>query len=112
MSHFDDAVLDEYAIDEHDTLPDRAAIKAHLDVCLRCRTRVGSTTAFLEMIASPEAWETADAVIDAEGQRQRLVAFAARVQNEYAEAGARLAQFLNNALAFVRMRVERRQEYR
>ena len=51
-------------------------------------------------------------MIDAEGHRQRLVAFASRVQDEYAEAGATFPLFLNDALAFVHERVERRPEYR
>jgi tetratricopeptide (TPR) repeat protein len=112
MTHIDDVALQEYAADVNGTLPGRAAIEAHLNVCLRCRTRAGSSDMFLETITSPEAWETAEAVVDAEGDRQRLVAFAARVQEEYAEAEARLAPFLNNPLAFLRMRVERSQEYR
>jgi AraC-like DNA-binding protein len=112
MTHIDDDALQEYAADVHGTLPGRPEIEAHLSVCLHCRTRLGSSDMFLETIASPEAWETAEAAVDAEGDRQRLVAFAARVQHEYAEAEARLAPFLNNPLAFLRMRVERRQEYR
>ncbi len=112
MTHIDDDALQEYAADVHGTLPGRPEIEAHLNVCLHCRTRLGSSDMFLETIASPEAWETAEAAVDAEGDRQRLVAFAARVQHEYAEAEARLAPFLKNPLAFLRMRVERRQEYR
>lgn len=111
MTHIDDAALREYAADVHGTLPGRAAIEAHLNVCVRCRTRIGSFDMFLETIASPEAWETAEEVVDAAADRQRLVAFGARVQDEYAEAEAGLAPFLNNALAFLRMRVERRPEY-
>jgi AraC-like DNA-binding protein len=112
MTHIDDDVLDEYVIDVDRTMPGRAAIEAHLNQCLQCRTRAGSTAVFLEMIVSPEAWETAEAVIDAEGHRQGLVVFAARVQDEYAQASARFSPFLNDALAFVHERVERRPEYR
>jgi len=112
MTHIDDDLLDEYVTDVDDTLPGRAAIEAHLNQCLQCRTRVGSTAVFLEMIVLPEAWETAEAVIDAEGHRQGLVVFASRVQDEYAQASARFSLFLNDALAFVHERVERRPEYR
>ncbi|MGH9419362.1 MAG: hypothetical protein ACRD3J_05250, partial [Thermoanaerobaculia bacterium] len=112
MTHIDDDVLDEYVIDVDGTMPGRPAIEAHLNVCPRCRTRVGSTAAFLETIASPEAWATAEAFIDAEAHRQRLVVFASRIQSEYADASERLAPFLNDALGFVHERVERREEYR
>lgn len=112
MTHIDDDVLDEYVTDVDGTLPGRDAIEAHLNQCLQCRTHVGATAVFLDLIVSPEAWETAEAVIDAESHRQRLVALASRVKDEYADASATFPVFLNDALAFVHERVERRPEYR
>jgi hypothetical protein len=108
MNHFDDETLDEYAIDIYGTMRGRAAIEAHLNVCPRCSARVGSTTAFLETITSPEVWSTAEALFDPDSHERRIVAFASRVQNEYAAASTSFEPFLNDAVAFVRERVERR----
>jgi tetratricopeptide (TPR) repeat protein len=112
MTHIDDDVLDEYVIDVDATMPGRAAIEAHLNVCAQCRERVGSTAAFLDAITSPEVWETTEAVLDAEKSQRRLLTLASRIQIEYADANEKLSPFLKDGLAFVRERVERRPEYR
>jgi len=112
MKHFDDETLDEYALDVEGTMRGRAEIEAHLNVCSTCSVRVGSTTAFLETITSPEVWSTAEAMLDPDSHERRIVAIATRVQNEYAAASTDFQPFLNDAVGFVRERVERRPEYR
>jgi tetratricopeptide (TPR) repeat protein len=67
--------------------------------------------AFYDALATPQAWAEAGA-LDRDSREAHLLAFAARVQNEYLTAAARLAPVLANAVAFVRERVELQEEYR
>jgi hypothetical protein len=109
VSHLDEDLLAEYALHPDGALGSEA--ETHLAECSECTVRLNGIRAFYDALAMPDVWPEAGA----RGQDTRgaqLLAIAARIQEEYVNAAAGLAPFLGNAVAFIRERVERRDEYR
>jgi len=110
MSHLDDDALAEYALIP-DGAPSGSEGAAHLAECSECMVRLNAMRAFYDALATPQVWLEGDQS-DTAAREEQLLAFATRAQEEYLTATAKLAPLLTNAVAFVRERVELKDDYR
>jgi len=110
VSHLDEDALAEYALTP-DGAPAGSEGAAHLSECSECTVRLNGMRAFYDALATPQVWLEGEHVSTV-AREEQLLAFAARVQEEYLTAAASLAALLGSAVAFVRERVERKNEYR
>jgi tetratricopeptide (TPR) repeat protein len=111
VSHLDEDALVLYAL-LPDGSPEDPETAAHLGECEECTVRLNGTRTFLDALVSLVSWDIAGVLEESQGNEEQLLAFAARVQQEYEEAQAALAPVLTHAVAFVRERVDRRDQYR
>jgi tetratricopeptide (TPR) repeat protein len=111
MSHLDEDTLAEYAL-LLEGCPVDPHTAAHLAECAECTVRLNGIRAFLDALESPVSWEAADVLDAVRKGEEQILTFAARAQQEYLVAYAALASLLSNAVAFVRERVDRKEEYR
>jgi len=110
VSHLDDDALAEYALIP-DGAPSGSEGAAHLAECSECTVRLNAMRAFYDALATPQVWLEGDQS-DTAAREEQLLAFATRAQEEYLTATAKLAPLLTNAVAFVRERVELKDDYR
>jgi tetratricopeptide (TPR) repeat protein len=111
VNHLDDDALAERALLSDGESGDPAA-EAHLVECAECTVRLNGIRALYAALETPDSWDAANALGNARGREEEILAFAERMQQEYAAAETALAPLLTNAVAFVRERVERQAEYR
>jgi tetratricopeptide (TPR) repeat protein len=111
MSHLDEDDLAEYALLSNGPWEDPKTAR-HLAECAECALRLNGIRAFLDALASPASWKVAGVLDGGRGSEEDLFNFAARSEQEYADAAEALAPLLTNAVAFVRERVTRKREYR
>ena len=111
MSHLDDDVLAEYAV-LGEAYSGHRQVADHLGECSDCTVRLNGLKAFYGALNARDTWEAARVLDASRIREEQLLAFAARSQQEYVDANAMLSPLLSNAVAFVRERVDRRQEYR
>ena len=112
MTHIDEDALTEYAVADGRNRSASAAIAGHLNECEECQARYGRIAAFFDALTSPDMWEAADAGAAVAANQRAILEFAARSQQEYAEAARALAPLLADTVGFIRERIERDEGYR
>lgn len=112
MIHIDEDALAEYALADGRNSSAFAPIAGHLKGCEECQARYGRIAAFFEALMSPDMWEAADAGGAVAANQRAILEFAARSQQEYAEARRALAPVLADTVGFIRERIERDEGYR
>ncbi len=112
MTHIDEDALAEYALADGRNRAASAAVAGHLKECEECQARYGRMAAFFDALASPDMWEAADAGAGASASERAILEFAARSQEEYAEAHQALAPLIADTVVFIRERIERHEGYR
>jgi tetratricopeptide (TPR) repeat protein len=108
MKHFDDDVLTDYALSGGREGRKFSGVADHLRECEECEIRFRGTAAFFEALTTQEVWQVADTPVGAVGEERRVLAFAARWQEEYLDARAALGPLLDDPVAFIRERFERK----
>jgi tetratricopeptide (TPR) repeat protein len=111
MSHLDEEALADHVLSSKGGNDDPETA-AHLAVCAECTVRLNAMRAFLDTLESPVTWQAARALDAGRAGEDQLLTFAAQAQQEYLHAQAALSPLLSNAVAFVRERVDRKEEYR
>ena len=110
MSHLDDDTLAEYALMRAGASTGSGGA-THLAECSECTVRLNGLRAFYDALATPQVWLEGEHP-DVSAREESLLAFAARAQEEYQAATAKLAPLLANAVVFVRERVELKDGFR
>jgi hypothetical protein len=112
MTHIDEDALAEYVLADGRNGCEFAAIASHLSACEECQARHRGMAAFFDALTSRDMWEAADAGAGAAANERAILEFAARSQEEYAEARKALAPLIADTVGFIRERIERDEEYR
>lgn len=95
MEHVDERILGLYAI-EPTSVSIRSEVEAHLAACAQCRAALEELRAFDSALREPESWT---GVSNAPAAPEDLRAFAARAEEEDAEAAQLLDEFKEPAAA-------------
>ncbi len=112
MTHIEEDALAEYALAGGSDASRFAAIAGHLKECQECLARYGRMAAFFDALTSREMWEAVDAGAGVAASERAILEFAARSQEEYAEAQQALAPLIADTVVFIRERIERHEGYR
>jgi tetratricopeptide (TPR) repeat protein len=112
MIHIDEDALAEYALADGRNRDAFAVVARHLKECEECQTRYRRIAAFFDALTSPDMWAAADAGGAVAANQRAILEFAARSQQEYAEARRALAPLLADTVGFIRERIERDEGYR
>jgi tetratricopeptide (TPR) repeat protein len=110
MKHFDDDVLTDYALSGGREGRKFSGVADHLRECEECEIRFRGTVTFFEALTTQEVWQAADTPVGAVGEERKVLAFAARCQEEYLDARAALGPLLDDPVAFIRERFERKED--
>jgi tetratricopeptide (TPR) repeat protein len=112
MTHIDEDALAEYVFADGRAGAAFAAIEGHLKDCEECDARYRGIAAFFDALTSRDMWEAADAGAGVSANERTILEFAARSQEEYAEARKALAPLIADTVGFVRERIERHEGFR